>query len=149
MQSVGRPVSRVEGTDKVTGRACYSADTPVEGVTFAALVQSEIPHGRVTAASMASAASRAAAAPGVLYVLTPLNCPALHVLPEDLTWDLPLERRPPLSDLSVQHVGQHLALVDDVLTTGATAETLARLLLKAGAARVEVYCLARTPSPGD
>lgn len=45
--------------------------------------------------------------------------------------------------------GQHLALVDDVLTTGATAETLARLLLKAGAARVEVYCLARTPSPGD
>lgn len=95
----------------MTGRARYSADTPIEGVTFAALVQSDIPHGRVTAESMASAASRAAAAPGVLHVLTPLNCPALHTLPEDLTWDLPLERRPPLSDLSVQHVGQHLALV--------------------------------------
>lgn len=43
----------------------------------------------------------------------------------------------------------HLALIDDVLTTGATAERLARLLLDAGAARVDVYCLARTPKPGD
>ena len=45
--------------------------------------------------------------------------------------------------------GLHLALVDDVLTTGATAEALARLLLSAGARRVDVYCLARTPKPGD
>ena len=45
--------------------------------------------------------------------------------------------------------GRHIALVDDVLTTGATAESLARLLSKAGAARVDVYCLARTPKPGD
>lgn len=44
--------------------------------------------------------------------------------------------------------GRHLALVDDVLTTGATAERLARLLLCAGARRVDVYCLARTPKPG-
>jgi ComF family protein len=44
--------------------------------------------------------------------------------------------------------GKHLALVDDVLTTGATAHTLARLLMGAGAARVDVYCLARTPKPG-
>lgn len=43
--------------------------------------------------------------------------------------------------------GRHLALVDDVLTTGATAEALSSLLLKAGAARVDVYCLARTPAP--
>ena len=44
---------------------------------------------------------------------------------------------------------RHLALVDDVLTTGATAEALARLLTDAGAARVDVYCLARTPKPAD
>ncbi|OLF51599.1 ComF family protein [Pseudomonas chlororaphis] len=44
--------------------------------------------------------------------------------------------------------GRHLALVDDVLTTGATAHALARLLLRAGARRVDVYCLARTPKPG-
>ncbi len=45
--------------------------------------------------------------------------------------------------------GQHLALIDDVLTTGATAQALARLLISAGAARVDVYCLARTPKPGS
>jgi len=45
--------------------------------------------------------------------------------------------------------GRHLALVDDVLTTGATAQTLASLLLKAGARRVDVYCLARTAKPGS
>ena len=48
-----------------------------------------------------------------------------------------------------QVAGLHVALVDDVLTTGATAESLARLLKKAGAVRVDVYCLARTPKPGD
>jgi len=45
--------------------------------------------------------------------------------------------------------GRHIAIVDDVLTTGATAEALARLLKRAGAVRVDVYCLARTPKPGD
>ena len=45
--------------------------------------------------------------------------------------------------------GQHLALVDDVLTTGATAQALAHLLMDAGAAKVDVYCLARTPKPGE
>lgn len=45
--------------------------------------------------------------------------------------------------------GRHFALVDDVLTTGATAQALARLLKGAGAARVDVYCLARTPKPGE
>ncbi|PMX27790.1 MULTISPECIES: ComF family protein [unclassified Pseudomonas] len=44
--------------------------------------------------------------------------------------------------------GRHLALVDDVLTTGATAHSLAQLLMEAGARQVDVYCLARTPKPG-
>lgn len=42
-----------------------------------------------------------------------------------------------------------IAIVDDVLTTGATATALASALLAAGAAHVEVWCLARTPAPGD
>jgi len=42
-----------------------------------------------------------------------------------------------------------IAIVDDVMTTGATARALSACLLAAGAARVEVWCLARTPPPGD
>ncbi len=110
-RQIGLGVTRVEGRDKVTGRARYTADTAFDDLAYAALVQSQIPHGTVTAASMRESSARAAAAPGVLHVLTPLNCPVLQRLPTDLTFDLPLERRPPLSDLTVQHVGQHMALV--------------------------------------
>ncbi|WAP64199.1 ComF family protein [Pseudomonas fortuita] len=44
--------------------------------------------------------------------------------------------------------GKHVAIVDDVLTTGATAQAIAQALRRAGARRVDVYCLARTPKPG-
>ena len=42
----------------------------------------------------------------------------------------------------------HVALIDDVITTGATAEEASRVLKNAGAARVEVWAVARTPLGG-
>jgi ComF family protein len=41
----------------------------------------------------------------------------------------------------------HIAILDDVLTTGTTVNELARLLKGAGVARVEVWVLARTAAP--
>jgi ComF family protein len=41
--------------------------------------------------------------------------------------------------------GQHVALVDDVMTTGATAAEAARTLLDGGAASVQLWVFARTP----
>lgn len=43
--------------------------------------------------------------------------------------------------------GRHVALVDDVLTTGATANAAARALWEAGAREVSVWAVARTPAP--
>jgi ComF family protein len=43
--------------------------------------------------------------------------------------------------------GASVALVDDVMTTGATLEELAATLKRAGAARVVNWVLARTPAP--
>jgi ComF family protein len=40
--------------------------------------------------------------------------------------------------------GKHIALVDDILTTGATANEISRVLKKAGAARVDIWACART-----
>ena len=45
--------------------------------------------------------------------------------------------------------GQHVALVDDVMTSGATLREAAAALRRAGAVRIEAWALARTPAPGD
>lgn len=45
--------------------------------------------------------------------------------------------------------GRELCLVDDVMTTGATAVEAANTLLRAGAAAVNLWVLARTPQPAS
>ncbi len=45
--------------------------------------------------------------------------------------------------------GRRVALVDDVLTTGATLDAAAAELLRAGAQSVQAWVFARTPAPGD
>jgi len=41
--------------------------------------------------------------------------------------------------------GKHIALLDDVMTTGATLSELARAARHAGAARIEAWAIARVP----
>ncbi len=109
--SVGAAVNRVEGEAKVTGAARYAADTEMPGARHAVLVVAEAARGEITAESMSASSARARAAPGVLHVLTPLNCPRISPPPTDFTDIWPVERRPPLADLKVHHVGQYVAVV--------------------------------------
>lgn len=44
---------------------------------------------------------------------------------------------------------QHVAIVDDVLTTGSTVYHLCKLLLDAGVKTVDIYCICRTPEPAS
>ena len=45
--------------------------------------------------------------------------------------------------------GRVVALVDDVMTSGSTVTEIAGVLRQAGAARIEVWVVARTPRPAD
>jgi len=45
--------------------------------------------------------------------------------------------------------GLHVAILDDVVTTGATVGELSRELLRAGARRVDVWACCRAGPPGD
>ena len=50
-------------------------------------------------------------------------------------------------DCTLRLEGEHVVIVDDVITTGATADTLAGLLRAHGAGRVSAWAVARTPDP--
>ena len=75
--TIGLPVPRVDGLDKVTGRAQYAAEFAPEGLVYAALVESTIPAGSIQSIDSTAAEH----APGVLLVLTHRNAPKLPYLP--------------------------------------------------------------------
>ena len=68
---LGRAHDRVDGLDKVTGRATYTADHTPERMAHAVLVGSTIAKGRVTGIDL----SEAADCSGVIFILTHENTP--------------------------------------------------------------------------
>ncbi|WP_395332059.1 xanthine dehydrogenase family protein molybdopterin-binding subunit [Novosphingobium sp. BL-8H] len=70
---VGKPLSRIDGPLKVTGRATFAAEFPIEHMVYAALVFSTIPKGRIAALETA----HARCAPGVVAVMDHRNAPRL------------------------------------------------------------------------
>ena len=83
-----------------------------------------------------------------LGIATDANCAVRRRATPDQIGQSALERRRNLKGafaVSPRVAGQHLALIDDVMTTGATLEELARACKAAGAARVEAWAMARQP----
>lgn len=66
---MGRPLSRIDGPEKVRGQARYAFEQPVERPVYLFGVQSRIARGRITAIDCSQASSQ----PGVLAVLTHQN----------------------------------------------------------------------------
>ncbi len=73
VRTVGAPVERVEGREKVTGRAVYAYEHEPEGVAYAAIVTSSVARGSVRAIDAEAALSL----PGALGVLSAENAPNL------------------------------------------------------------------------
>jgi len=116
---VGRSVSRVEGRDKVTGRAEYVHTMRLPGMLVAKLFRSTVAHGLVK--SIDTTAARAV--PGVVHVVTiddvkrvipnPYYGPAFH--------DQPI-----LADKKVRFVGEPVAAV--IARDSHVAEAAAQLI---------------------
>jgi xanthine dehydrogenase YagR molybdenum-binding subunit len=71
---IGKPIERIDGRLKVTGRARYAAEFKHERLTYGALVMSTIASGRIKEID----ARAAEAQPGVIAVITHLNAPRLR-----------------------------------------------------------------------
>lgn len=68
---LGQSVPRVDGTEKVTGKAIYAADVHIPGMLYAASVYTPVPHCHITSIDV----SAAKAIPGVKAVLTAADVP--------------------------------------------------------------------------
>ncbi|MGQ0529912.1 MAG: ComF family protein [Panacagrimonas sp.] len=76
------------------------------------------------------------------------RCARLLRAPRDQIGQTAAQRRRNLREAFVVDrdlCGVHIGLIDDVMTTGATLDALARAARKAGAARIEAWALARAP----
>src|SRR5213083_3275582 len=134
--TIGQPISRIDGRQKVTGRATYAAEFDVPGQAHGAINRSTIANGRI--ASIDSAAAERA--PGVIAVLTHRNAPRLAYRAHKALVDPDVgERLHLLQDDRVSHQGQPIALVvADTLEQASHAATLVRVTYAAETAATEI-----------
>ena len=105
------PIDRVDGKDKVTGSAKFSAEYSFPGMVYGTLAESTIAKGTITAIDTKAAEN----APGVLAVITHLNCPKLPGYESTAAENakLPASRRGfrVFTDNMIRFNGQPIALV--------------------------------------
>jgi xanthine dehydrogenase YagR molybdenum-binding subunit len=117
---IGQSVNRLDGADKVSGRARYTADTPVANLAHAVIVPATRPKARIIGFDL----SAASASSGVIGILTYRNSPRLESIRD---YVLVSQHLLPLQDDRVLHEGQPVALV--VADTLERATEAARLVL--------------------
>ncbi|AMA45798.1 xanthine dehydrogenase family protein molybdopterin-binding subunit [Pseudomonas alabamensis] len=105
----GRPLDRVDGPAKVTGKARYAAEFPQDGLLYGSVVSSHVARGRVRHIDCEAALK----VPGVIDVLHHRNRPRLAGEDEQYSDDDAADGSPfrPLYNSRVLYSGQPLALV--------------------------------------
>ncbi|MCU7497067.1 MAG: xanthine dehydrogenase family protein molybdopterin-binding subunit [Ignavibacteria bacterium] len=73
LKVVGKPVSRLDGYEKVTGKAAFTFDVSLPRMTYAKILRSMVPHAKIRSIDT----SEAEDLPGVLKILTHKNCPVI------------------------------------------------------------------------
>lgn len=133
MNAIGRPLSRADGSLKVTGKARYTADIRLDDALHASIVHSKVANGRVIAIDTTGAEQ----APGVVAVLTARTMPRLNPTPRPWSHLHPHgQGYLPMQDDEIHYAGQPIALV--------VAHTLDQAAYAGNLIRTE--CEARPPA---
>ena len=98
LKYVGHSVPRVDGVDKVTGKAKFVGDIVVPGMLYGKILRSPCPHARIRAID----ATEAEALPGVVAVLTAADIDDLNPI---------YNGRPIIAMHKVRYVGEPVAAV--------------------------------------
>jgi xanthine dehydrogenase YagR molybdenum-binding subunit len=105
---IGKSEKRVDGRDKVTGKAQYAGDFHQPGQLYGVVVNATAGLGRITSIN----ASAVQAMPGVVAVISHLNAPKLAYKPHKAFIDPAVgERLHVLQDDTVHFYGQPVAVV--------------------------------------
>lgn len=123
--TIGKPVSRVDGRLKVTGAARYAADQPARNVAHAWLVKSRIGRGRIAAFDT----SEAEKLPGVLGVWSHKRAPKLFLTGDNfMDGNILGEKALPLQNDQILYHGQTIGfVVAESLETARQAAGLVRV----------------------
>jgi CO/xanthine dehydrogenase Mo-binding subunit len=97
---VGKPVPRLEGGEKVSGKLRYAADIEIPGALSAKILRSPLPHARIVKVDT----SKAANFPGVRCIITAADIPPVMV-------GLRMKDMPLLARDRVRYVGEPVAAV--------------------------------------
>ena len=107
---IGKPVDRVDGRLKVTGKAPYSAEFPLKNLAYGVTVQSTIASGRIRSID----SHAAEALPGMIAVITYKNSMSLHTVAggsDPSQGKLGEKDLLPLQSDRIFYDGQHIAIV--------------------------------------
>ncbi len=98
LKYVGHSIPRVDGIEKVTGKAKYTGDLVIPGMIYGKILRSPYPHARILSID----ASKAEAHPGVVAVLTAADVSDI---------DPYYSGRPVIAMQKVRYVGEPVAAV--------------------------------------